>query len=104
MSGCISPLLCDVFKMKSYYCVAFPLWLNAVSPRWQHIYIVAMDTTSITLCVAFSDLQIKEESVMMMSGQINCVFHKTSKNVLQQDTWYMKSQFSAVKDVDWQNN
>ena len=32
-----------------------------------------MDTTSITLCMAFSDLQIKEASLMMMSDELNYV-------------------------------
>lgn len=56
--SCCSPLagvfcspLCDVLKTESCIMYLFSLTQsNALSPRWQHIYIVAMDTTSITLC------------------------------------------------------
>lgn len=46
-----------------------PTQSDALSPRWQHIYIVAMDTTSITLCMAFTDLQIKYASLTVMSEE-----------------------------------
>ncbi len=76
---------------------------NALSPRWQHIYIVAMDTTSITLCMA---LQIKEASLMMMSGELNYVFHTPSKNEMIATLTHegIKSQEPALKDADRQKN
>lgn len=55
---------------------------DALSPRWQHIYIVAMDTTSITLCMAFTDLQIKDASLTVVSGEPACVFHTPSRNTM----------------------
>lgn len=55
---------------------------DALSPRWQHIYIVAMDTTSITLCMAFTDLQIKDASLRVMSDEPASIFHTPSRNMI----------------------
>lgn len=57
-----------------------PTGSDALSPRWQHIYIVAMDTTSITLCMAFTDLQIKGASLRVMSDEPARFFDTPCRN------------------------
>lgn len=73
---------------------------DALSPRWQHIYIVAMDTASITLCMAFTDLQIKDASLRVMSDKLACVFHTQPA-----ETWWLQvSHAGAWSDSDWHDN
>ena len=72
---------------------------NALSPRWQHIYIVAMDTTSLTLCMPFSDLQIKVESLIMMSRRARLRLSQT-----QRKCKYSNSRTcgdNVITEADW---